>query len=200
MSHKVRKELARLLQPIDSVQPHPRNMRQGDVGAISRSLDVNGQYRPIVVHKSTNNILAGNHTWKAAKALGWSKIAVTTVDCSDDDALRILLADNRASDLATYDDEGLVAALRHLVVNDTLEGTLFDASDLDDLIAMLEAPNLESVINDVGKPEQSDFAGTIKVTVALPVYSRWQTMWQDLAGATDDERITELLDQLDSHA
>lgn len=192
--------MARLLQPIDSVQPHPRNMRQGDVGAISRSLDVNGQYRPIVVHKSTNNILAGNHTWKAAKALGWTKIAVTTVDCSDDDALRILLADNRASDLATYDDVGLVAALRHLVVNDTLDGTLFDASDLDDLIAMLEAPNLESVINDVGAPAANDFAGTIKVTVALPVYKRWQTMWQDLAGANDDERITELLDQLDSHA
>lgn len=200
MAHKVRKELARLLQPIDSVQPHPRNMRQGDVGAISRSLDVNGQYRPIVVHKSTNNILAGNHTWKAAKALGWTKIAVTTVDCSDDDALRILLADNRASDLATYDDVGLVAALRHLVVNDTLDGTLFDASDLDDLIAMLEAPNLESVINDVGAPAANDFAGTIKVTVALPVYKRWQTMWQDLAGANDDERITELLDQLESHA
>lgn len=192
--------MARLLQPIDSVQPHPRNMRQGDVGAISRSLDVNGQYRPIVVHKSTNNILAGNHTWKAAKALGWTKIAVTTVDCSDDDALRILLADNRASDLATYDDVGLVAALRHLVVNDTLDGTLFDASDLDDLIAMLEAPNLESVINDVGAPAANDFAGTIKVTVALPVYKRWQTMWQDLAGANDDERITELLDQLESHA
>jgi hypothetical protein len=50
------------------------NVRQGDIGAISESLKAHGQYRPIVVDKRTNRILAGNHTWKAAKSLGWTQI------------------------------------------------------------------------------------------------------------------------------
>lgn len=69
VAHNIILELLKLSKPIDSVQPHPRNVRQGDVGAIATSLEINGQYRPIVVHKSTNNILAGNHTYKSASAL-----------------------------------------------------------------------------------------------------------------------------------
>ena len=60
---------------IDSVEAHPKNVRQGDIGAISESLKAHGQYRPIVVDKRTNRILAGNHTWKAAKSLGWTEIS-----------------------------------------------------------------------------------------------------------------------------
>jgi len=199
-SKQVRKELEKLAVPIDSVKPHPRNVRQGDVGSISTSLAANGQYRPIVVHKSTNQILAGNHTWKAAKQLGWSKIAVTYVECSNDDALRILLADNKANDLATYDDQGLLDLLKHMVQNDTLEGTLYEPSDLDDLIALLEQPNLEQVINEIGAPAEDDFSGTIKLTVTLPTYERWQQMWATLEGDSDDARITNLIDAYESHA
>lgn len=137
----IRPELARLAQPIDSVQPHPRNVRQGDVGAISVSLEANGQYRPIVVHKPTGNILAGNHTYKAAKALGWQKIAMTFVDCDEEQALRILLADNKANDLATYDDSALVKLLKDLVSGEGLQGSLYELSDLDDLIAVLQPDN-----------------------------------------------------------
>jgi hypothetical protein len=39
---------------IDSVETHPKNVRQGDIGAISESLKAHGQYRPIVVDKRTN--------------------------------------------------------------------------------------------------------------------------------------------------
>lgn len=198
--HNVRKELEKLAQDIDSVKPHPRNVRQGDIGTISRSLEANGQYRPIVVHKPTNHILAGNHTWKAAKALGWTKIAVTYVDCNEEDAIRILLADNKANDLATYDDQALLELLKHMIVNDTLDGTLYEPSDLDDLIALLEPPNLEQVIADIGAPEDDDFTGTIKVKVTLPTYERWQEMWAALEGDTDDERIANLIDAYGSHA
>ena len=59
MTHNIRQELARLAVDIETLQTHPRNVRQGDVGAISISLEANGQYRPIVVHKATNQILAG---------------------------------------------------------------------------------------------------------------------------------------------
>lgn len=120
---------------IDSIQAHPKNVRQGDIGAISESLKAHGQYRPIVVDERTGQILAGNHTWKAAKALGWSQIQASIIETKDDDeALRILLADNRANDLAMYDNGALEELLKQLsATEDGLEGTLFDLADIDDL-------------------------------------------------------------------
>ena len=124
---------------IDEVIPHPQNVRQGDVGAIAESLRIHGQYRPIVVQKSSGYILAGNHTWKAAKSLGWPKISVTYIDVDDEQAKRILLVDNRANDLATYDDASLASLLQELASTEaSLEGTGFDGDDLDDLLFRLE--------------------------------------------------------------
>ena len=198
MAHNITKELVKLAKPIDSVQPHPRNVRQGDVGAIATSLEINGQYRPIVVHKSTNNILAGNHTYKAAVSLGWTEIAITYVDCTDDEALKILLADNKANDLASYDDSALADLLQDLVGGAGLDGTLYELSDLDDLIALLEPPNLDDLISDIGEHDDNDdFTGVIKVRVGLSVYERWQNTYGELAGDTDDERILSLLNGYD---
>lgn len=124
---------------IDAVRPHPKNVRQGDIGAICESLKAHGQYRAIVAQRSTGHILAGNHTWKAAKQLGWSHITTHFIDCDDDAAMRILLADNRANDLASYDDAALAQVLKELAATDDgLAGTLFDGDALDRLIADIE--------------------------------------------------------------
>ena len=124
---------------IDKVKPHPRNVREGDIGAISESLKANGQYKPIIYQPSTGHILAGNHTWKAAKALGWKQIIATAFDCDDEQALRILIADNRASDLATYNEQELFDVLKELAESTSgLEGTLYDGDGLDDLAYKLQ--------------------------------------------------------------
>jgi len=141
--------LAHLAIPIDSIQPHPRNVRQGDVGAISESLKLHGQYRPIVVQKSTGHILAGNHTYKAARALKWKQIAATYVDVTDDQAIRILLMDNRANDLASYDDPALADILKQLMETEQrLEGTGFDPDDLEQLLRDIDAEQLPTVMGD----------------------------------------------------
>jgi site-specific DNA-methyltransferase (adenine-specific) len=139
---------------IDSVEAHPKNVRQGDIGAISESLKAHGQYRPIVVDKRTNRILAGNHTWKAAKALGWQQINAGFIETKDDDeALRILLADNRTTDLASYDDSGLAELLKQLSETDIgLEGTAFDGDDLDSLLKDLGHFELPTDVDEI--PEQ----------------------------------------------
>ena len=135
----IRPEIQSLATPINQLKPHPQNVRQGDVGAISLSLEQHGQYRPIVVQQSTGFILAGNHTYKAAKALKWKDIAATYVDVDDEQALRILLIDNRANDLASYDDSALVEMLKALMDTELkLDGTGFDPSDLDQLLKDLE--------------------------------------------------------------
>jgi site-specific DNA-methyltransferase (adenine-specific) len=146
----IRKELESLAINIDEVHTHPANVRQGDVGAISESLKAHGQYRPIVYQQSTHRILAGNHTYKAAKALGWTHIAATPVICDDEQALRILLADNKANDLATYDEPELIELLKQLAdTSDGLLGTLFDEDELDSLIEDNSHFELPSEVDDV---------------------------------------------------
>lgn len=131
---------------IDTLEPFPGNARQGDIGAISESLATNGQYRPIVVNRPTRHILVGNHTWQAARQLGWDQIAVTFVDVDENEARKIVLVDNRTTDLATYDSDALADLLR-TVAND-LTGTGFTGDDLDDLLAGASGKTAASTTGD----------------------------------------------------
>lgn len=127
--------------PVGDIKPHPRNVRSGNVDAIKDSLQAHGQYRPIVVQKSTGHVLAGNHTYMAAVELGWPEIEVSFVDVDDEQALRIMLVDNRTSDFGTYDDQGLSELLSML---DTLDGTGFDLDDLSDLRQLTQIRDVQA--------------------------------------------------------
>jgi ParB-like chromosome segregation protein Spo0J len=116
--------------PIDLLIPWEPNPREGDIGSISESLTVNGQYAPLVVQAGTNRVIAGNHTLRAAQWLGWTEISVTFIDVSDDDATRIMLIDNRSSDVSEYDGEVLKASLLRL---SSFDGTGFSDDDVDDI-------------------------------------------------------------------
>jgi len=126
--------------PIDAVIPHPRNVNSGDVGAISRSLEAFSQYAPVVVQRSTGYIVKGNHTYLAARALGWTEIAANVMDLDDTQALAVLVGDNRHSELATRDQDALGALLTELAEADALLGTGFDGDDVDQLLAQLQLP------------------------------------------------------------
>lgn len=126
------------------------NPRRGDVAAIKRSLEVNGQYRPIVVNEPTMEVLAGNHTLRAARELGWSEIAVSFISCDEEQARRIVLVDNRTNDLAGYDTEALAELLGEL---DTLDGSGYVQADLDTLLDEL-AP--EPLLEDDAPPPPPD--------------------------------------------
>lgn len=119
-----------------SLQMWASNPRRGNLDTIRESLQTNGQYRPIVVNtgthtKAKNQILCGNHTYLAARELGWDKISATFIDVDEQTARRIVAVDNRANDLASYDDQQLIELLQSI---DDLEGTGFDAEDLLALI------------------------------------------------------------------
>ena len=133
--------IADLAVPIDSLTPWPRNARRGNVEVVSESLRVNGQYRPIVVRSSTREVLAGNHTLAAAQVLGWTEIAATFVDVDDDQAERIVLVDNRANDIAGYDETELVKILQGLP---DLSGTGYDEAALEELVLGIEQQPAEA--------------------------------------------------------
>lgn len=147
---RIPESLLPLAVPVDDLTGYYRNPRTGDVDAIADSLRVNGQYKAIVVNRGThtgrpNEILAGNHTWAAAKELGWEQIAATWVDVSEEDAARIVVVDNRTSDLAGYDSELLADILEDLP---DLDGTGYDQTALDKLLDSRALPDTIDLPSD----------------------------------------------------
>lgn len=113
-----------------TLRRHPDNPRRGDTEAIKRSIRALGFFAP-VVHLPDGTVLAGNHRLAAAIELGLESIPAIEVEVLDaDEARRILLADNRTSDLATYDPQALADCLRGLPDPADLG---FDAGFLRDL-------------------------------------------------------------------
>ena len=121
--------------PIDDLIRHPETPRRGDIPAISASIEVNGWYGAVVAQSSTRHVLAGNNRMEAARRLGMTDLPVHWLDVDDATARRIMLADNRTSDLATYDDAVLVQLLEAAAADDDLFGSGYDGDDLDDLLA-----------------------------------------------------------------
>lgn len=187
----IRKELEHLSIGIDEIHTHPSNVRQGDVGAICESLKAHGQYRSIVYQQSTKRILAGNHTWKAAKALGWTHIAATPVVCDDEQALRILLADNKANDLATYDEPELIELLKELAdTSEGLLGTLFDEDELDSLIEDNSHFELPAEADDI-----PDKAPSITNAGDVWLLGKHKVMCGD---STNADQVKQLMDGLEA--
>ena len=175
------------LAAIDAIRPHPQNPRQGDIGAIRTSIDNNGFYGTIIAQKKTGHILAGNHRWQAARQAGATELPVTWVDVDDDHALRILLADNRTNDLATYDDHALADLLKSLHESTgTLAGTGYDGDDLDDLVALLDGP---PDLDNMAEPEPPTPRLTLQVTDETA--SRW--IAHRAGHTTDDDALVAIL-------
>lgn len=112
---------------VDELHAHPQNPNRGDVDALAQSLDTFGQYRAIVAHID-GTILAGHHLWQAAKARGHTTIRVEFIDCDEQTARRILVADNRLADLGPGVDPSLLLAVLNDL--DILEGTGYSDEDL----------------------------------------------------------------------
>lgn len=139
--------------PIDQVRPHPKNARRGNIKAVAESLAAHWQYRPIVVQRSTGHILVGNHTWKAAKSLNYDTIDVVWVDVDDAAGLRILVADNRTSDLGTYEDRTLATLLSEF--SEDYTGTGYNADDVTKLLESISDEATGSLTVGISASERS---------------------------------------------
>lgn len=126
-------ELAESVIALDSVSAHPRNYnRHEKLAALKESLTVNGQYRRIIVQKSSQHIVAGNGIWLAAQTLGWRRIAADVLDIDDERARRMLLVDN-ASQSQDFDEEQII----ELLAEGELAGTGFTAEQYDEMVQSL---------------------------------------------------------------
>lgn len=148
--------------PIETIKEHPENPRLGDVDAIKEAIRQNGWHGTVTVQKGTGYALAGNHRTRAALELvrgdfnpwpdqsnedfekekakfaqgfhsgGLATLPVFQADVDDDTARRILLSDNRTSDLATYDDPALLRLTAQIVDPETAMQILGDADSSPD--------------------------------------------------------------------
>lgn len=180
-----------------------RNPRRGDTAAIASSLRRHTQYKPITANIGThtgrpNEVLAGNHTLMAFRDLAaaepddpaWRKILVHWVDVDDDMADRIVVADNRLSELGHTDTETLLGLLSDLP---DLEGTGFS----DDYLKMLEElvegpPSLDDLANEHGDPEPDDGHDRVRLVLDPEVARRWTAWRNDFAD--DTTALAALLD------
>ena len=95
------------------------------------SLETNGFYGAVLAQASTGLIIAGEHRWRAAKAEGLIEIPVVFIECDDEERRRMLIVDNRASDLGDHQDVRLDRMLAELAASRKgLAGTGFGAANL----------------------------------------------------------------------
>lgn len=99
--------------PIAELIPYPGNPRRGDVEKIKESMRENGWAGAVVRQASTGYMLIGNHRTRAWGELGHEHVPIVhTIDVDDATARRLVLADNRTTDVASYDHEALIDIIR----------------------------------------------------------------------------------------
>lgn len=152
---------------VEEIDPHPENANVGNLDAIVESIRINGYYSPMIVQSSTGYILAGNHRYQAAMALGYEMVPVIYVDVDDEEGKRIMVADNRTTRLGHDDDESLAALLTDLGDSEVgLLGTGFNQADLQTLQDHLENFD-EAYVPEPDAPE-SDYENDFWVIEPVP--------------------------------
>jgi ParB-like chromosome segregation protein Spo0J len=118
---------------LDEIKPYENNPRNNDgaVEAVSNSIKRFGFKVPIVVD-SNGVIVAGHTRYKAAQLLGLQSVpCIVADDLTDEQVKAFRLADNKVSELATWDDEKLDIELDGLADFDMSEFG-FSLDDLED--------------------------------------------------------------------
>ena len=124
---------------IGELRPHPLNYRrhpESQLEVLRQSLRDHGLQKPVVVTPD-GTILAGHGLVEAAKAEGWTEIAVHVYDGPHPDAF--VVADNYSASLAIDDEQALAELLKRLEADGELGASGYQQDDLHELLLRLEA-------------------------------------------------------------
>lgn len=142
---------------LDELIAFPGNARRGDVEKIRGSIRAHDQYRSLVVRRTPGGdvILAGNHTAQALAAEGRETARCEVLECSESDAVKIALADNKLSDDATNDDSALADLLSEL--DGDYFGTGYAEDEADAILAALTAAEDIPAVIEVEEKDLDEF-------------------------------------------
>jgi DNA modification methylase len=159
----IAESLRPLAVPIDSLHEDPANARVGhDVARIAASLKAYGQRKPIVANRlQDGKIEAGNGTYRAAKQLGWTHLAVVFVDDDPATAAAFGIADNRVGEFSRWDED----VLREIASSTGDLFTGFEPAELDDLVGVSTAtpPAVADPETDPSRAEELQAKWQVKV-------------------------------------
>ena len=178
--------------PLAKLTRFPGNARRGNVEEIRKSIRRHGQYRAIVVrtHNDKYTILAGNHTAQALQDEGHETARCEVIECTDAEARRIALADNRLSDIAVDDPEDLAILLASL--DGDYDGTGWDEDALKGLLSLISPPDLDELGNSLGDPGHGDAWPTIRICAPHHLVAAWNDHVKAYAD-NDAEAFAQLL-------
>jgi hypothetical protein len=185
---------------LDRLHEHPRNPRKGHMGQLDRSMAAHGFFGVVYAQHGTGVLIAGNHRHRKAVERGEPHIPVLWFHVDDDKAFELLLVDNRAGDLATYDDRLLLEGLAAL---ESLDGTGYDPGDLSDLEHLLDpgawgdpAPNGGGSGGDGDPGDDGALAPRIDLVVPIEVFEAWTALLRGYEGTSDVAKLSEHLREL----
>jgi DNA modification methylase len=135
----IAESLCPLAVPIETLHEDPANARvDHDVARIAASLKAYKQRKPIVANRlQDGKIEAGNGTYRAARELGWSHVAVVFVDDDPMTAAAFGIADNRVGEFSRWDED----VLREIASTTGDLFTGFEPAELEELVGVSTETN-----------------------------------------------------------
>jgi DNA modification methylase len=137
-------QLEIVYQSISQLKPDPANPRRHSkkqIGQIAASIEAFGFNVPILIDRE-GKVIAGHGRLAACRALGWSEVPTLCLDhLTPAQARAFMIADNRLTEISTWDDRLLAEQLKELSLSGLdfdLEITGFEVAEIDLRIASLE--------------------------------------------------------------
>jgi DNA modification methylase len=131
---------------IEDLKPDPTNPRRHtkrQIRQIAESIKAFGFNAPILID-CHGNIIAGHGRWLACRHLGFSEVPTLCLDhLTPAQARAFMIADNRLTEIAVWDDRLLAQQLKELTLvglDFDIEAIGFDMGEIDLRIASLEEP------------------------------------------------------------
>lgn len=166
--------LAVSYRPLSELTPDPKNARQHSkvqIKKLARSIGQFGFVMPILVDRN-GGVIAGHARLLAAKQLGMATVpTIALAHLSDAQIAVYKIADNRLSELSTWDDKLLAESLQDLTLLNldfSLELTGFDMGEIDLRIEGLE------IVPEQGRADRAD---AIVDPVAGPAVTAVGDLW-----------------------
>ena len=150
----------RAIADLRSDPRNPRKHPRRQVKQIANSIEAFGFSVPVLVDAQLQ-IIAGHGRLAACQQLGWTQIpTICLAHLTPEQARALLVADNRLTDMSTWDDQLLAETLLELSNADltfSLEDTGFDMGEIDWRIAGLaDEPDVQDAADQV--PKQGSIA------------------------------------------
>jgi DNA modification methylase len=172
-SERRKQHLEIVYRAIDEMKPDPANARhhsKKQIRKLANSIETFGFNVPVLLDAELN-VIAGHGRLAACRALGLAEVPTLCLDHLSPPQLRaFMIADNRLTELAQWDDRLLAQQLRDLSLlglDFSLEVTGFEITEIDLRIASLE---------DLPEPDD-DPADALAELPANPPLSKIGDLW-----------------------